>query len=703
MRAAAMAFARRTLLEWALLALALAAFAGLAAWQGWFWRLDRSAYDVAANLQVRAVPDDVLIVAIDEESLARIGRWPWRRAVHATLLQRLTHAGVRAVALDLVLTEPSADDAVLAAAMRRNGRVVLPVVQQDFGPGLHAEGLPVAPLARAAAGLGHIGLELDADGIVRSVYLWAGMGAPRYPQLALALLAVARQAVPGQVVPGQAVRQAGSADAGVDEPGARAGMGPGGGLWRQGGRFYLRFAGPPGSYHSVSYVDVLTGAVPDEVLRGKLVLVGASAAGLGDAYPRPASGRARLMPGVEWHATVLDNLRTHAAIVPVSRSVVTALTALVAVAALLGQLLLSPRGGLLLALALAIGVPLGAAVLLLWGGLWLPPAPMLLGVVLAYPLWAWRRLEAAQRFMDAELQALRAEVPAATAVSAADTPRGPLEARLAILRAATAQRRIDRQTREERLHFISHDLRAPLAAIVTLTEGAYHPASLHHASQDGAAGQAADARLPAEPYHALQRAGRYAHSALALADDLVRLGRAEAADPRRFARVELAALADEATDEMWVQATARRITLATHYEGLEDAAVLGDRALLRRALANLLGNAIAHGPPGSTVSVAVHHADADGFFRIAVTDQGAGIAPERLPDLFTRYHRGDAGHAPDGSKGLDESRGAGIGLGLLIVKTIVERHGGTVAVRSEPGVGSCFSMRLPAYQEPDRP
>jgi signal transduction histidine kinase len=445
-------------------------------------------------------------------------------------------------------------------------------------------------------------------------------------------------------------------------------------------------------------VDVLTGAVPDAALRGKLVLVGASAAGLGDAYPAPAVGGARLMPGVEWHATVLDNLRTRAAIVPLPRPVVTALAVFVAVAALLGQWLLAPRSGLLLALALALGVPLGATALLLWGGLWLPPAPLLLGGLLAYPLWSWRRLEAAQRFMDAELEALHAEMPAATPATTADLPHGPLEARLAILRAATAQQRAERQARKERLGFISHDLRAPLAAIVTLAERTQDLAAVQGVQDEGAAERDvpadADARLPAASQPALQLAGRYARNALDLADDLVRLGRAEAADPRRFAPVELAALADEAADAMWVQATARRVTLTTHYEGLEDATVPGDRALLRRALTNLLGNAITHSPPGSTVSVAVH-ADAGGFYRMDVTDQGAGIAPEQLPDLFTRYQRGDA--AKDGG---DESRGAGIGLGLLIVKTVAERHGGAVAVRSQPGAGSCFSMRLPAYHGP---
>src|SRR5690606_14721612 len=86
----------------------------------------------AVGLDGRPAPDDILIVAIDEPSLAALGRWPWRRTVHAALLNRLGQAGVRGVGLDVILSEPDTehpqDDALLAEAMRGNVPVVLPLI-----------------------------------------------------------------------------------------------------------------------------------------------------------------------------------------------------------------------------------------------------------------------------------------------------------------------------------------------------------------------------------------------------------------------------------------------------------------------------------------------------------------------------------------------------------------------------------------------
>lgn len=215
------------------------------------------------------------------------------------------------------------------------------------------------------------------------------------------------------------------------------------------------------------------------------------------------------------------------------------------------------------------------------------------------------------------------------------------------------------------MRFISHDLRSPLASIVTLIDDTSR--SARPSSTDK-----------------LALIGRYAHGALDLADDLFRLARAEAADPRRFVELDAATLAQDAADEAWAASEQKsiRITLAT--ECAWDAAVLGDAGLLRRAITNLLDNAIKYSPPKTAVHVSLRE-DGENLL-IQVADQGYGIAPEHIGQLFTRYARFSA-------PGQPEARGAG--LGLVMVKTVVERHGGSVAVSSVLGEGTTFSVRLP--------
>src|SRR5699024_4150684 len=110
---------------------------------------------------------DIVIVAIDDNSIQELGIWPWRRARHAEVLQQLRSA--RAVALDLLLSEQNpawpADDFILAEAIRQHGRVVLPVV---IGETQNPITRPLPVLARAAAGLGYIDIHADSDGVVRS-------------------------------------------------------------------------------------------------------------------------------------------------------------------------------------------------------------------------------------------------------------------------------------------------------------------------------------------------------------------------------------------------------------------------------------------------------------------------------------------------------------------------------------------------------
>ena len=400
------------------------------------WRIDHALYDAAMRGQ--PAPDDVVIVAIDDASVAALGRWPWPRAVHAGLLQRLRAAGVRGVALDVIFTEPEAPatggDAALAAAMAAGPPTVLPLlaerVRTPGGAGTLREQLPIAPLARAAAALGHAHVEIDRDGIARSVFLREGPGTPRRAHFALALL---ERVDPAQLAPLRGLRHPDLAGAARD-------------AWVRDYRLMIPFLGPPGHFTTVSYVDVLRGAVDASRLRGRWVLVGATAQGLGDAYATPLSRGGLTTPGVELGANVLQALRSGRGIVPAGGTTRFLLGALPLLAAFAGFLALSPRRSLLLLAALWIATLGVGALLLREGDWWWPPAAALAVLTAAYPLWNWRRLEATQRFLDEEFTRLMAErTPLAREpapdLAAPASGGDPLQRRIELVDAATTRLR----------------------------------------------------------------------------------------------------------------------------------------------------------------------------------------------------------------------------------------------------------------------
>ncbi len=645
---------RRTQAEWLSLTAILALVAALAAWQSWLWRADYLIYDLGLSLGGRVPPSDLVIIAIDDESLARIGRWPWRRAVHATLLEKLRAADVAVVGMDIILTESDGAEAdgdrLLAEAIRKNGRVILPVVQRSLGPGLIAEGRPIPILADAAAGLGHIELALDADGIFRSIYLWGGIGSAKYPQLALAMMQF--------VTPEIAAKFGKPADRETVATGFRQ-------YWMRDLWTHVKFAGPPGTYKTISYVDVLTGAVPDSELAGKRVLIGATAAGLGDILPTPMSSLGRPMPGVEIHATVFDALRLNDMVTWLPPGSQIAITVTITIALMLGLLFFSPRNGLIMSAATGGMVLLGTLLLLSHGGIWIPPSAALFTAALAYPLWSWRRLEAAQRYMDAELKSLHEMDPNASDVGPLAKSFDPLEARINIVRAVAQRQRAIQKTRDDTMRFISHDIRSPLASVITLIDGANHDAGNDQSEK-------------------LTKVGRYAQIALDLADDFFRLARAETLDSRKFIELDLTSLAQEAADEVWALAQAKGIRISISDEGPGECLILGDASLLSRALTNLLNNAIKYSADNTEVNVTIR--EAGPFWELAVEDKGFGIAAEDMSRLFNRYER----IIRD-----DQPVQPGVGLGLVIVKTIVEKHGGQITVESRLGEGTTFLIKLP--------
>ncbi|SQK86108.1 two-component sensor [Pseudomonas aeruginosa] len=353
--------------------------------------LNNLLYDRLRNLAPLAVDPRILVVAIDDRSLESLGRWPWPRSVHAELLDRLAAAGARSVLLDVIFSEPSSNpdsDRQLARSLCRAGNVLLPLLREsvpryDEPP---REIPPTAPLAGCAAGIGHINVEADSDGTVRSVYLREGpLGQPR-PLLAWQAFADAG-AMP-MPMPG------------LDDMRNLPG-------WQRDHAIRIPFIGADAGFPSVPYVSVLRGEVPDSLLRDRLVLVGATAPGLGDRYVTPLSASLGTTPGVEIQANILNGLLQQRTAVDLQPWLAALLSA-AGVALLLGLMLFRSRHALLLTLACA-ALALGLSWALLLNGWWWSPLASLVGLLLAYLIWSWRRLNAVLAYFGWELARLDRE------------------------------------------------------------------------------------------------------------------------------------------------------------------------------------------------------------------------------------------------------------------------------------------------------
>ncbi len=156
--------------------------------------------------------------------------------------------------------------------------------------------------------------------------------------------------------------------------------------------------------------------------------------------------------------------------------------------------------------------------------------------------------------------------------------------------------------------------------------------------------------------------------------------------PVSLVPLALEPLIQELVDELILLADDRQITLT--FEAQSVPSILGDAQWLKQALINLLDNALRYTPSGGAVTVRLQTAGQE--VTVAVEDTGHGIEPENIPHLFERFYRTDWARAKDS---------AGTGLGLPIVKEIMEAHNGSISVVSEVNKGSVFTLRLPALAQ----
>jgi heavy metal sensor kinase len=230
--------------------------------------------------------------------------------------------------------------------------------------------------------------------------------------------------------------------------------------------------------------------------------------------------------------------------------------------------------------------------------------------------------------------------------------------------------RLERAVREMRQFStaLAHELRTPLAAL----RGEIELALRQHPSTNG------ESRRLASQLEEIDRLKQ-------LIAQLLTLARAEAGDiVLAREQVNLGALTASLVDQLEPVAQAKSIDL--HLDPGGAVIVQGDSEWLERLVLNLVDNAIKFTPEGGRVVVRVAH-NGDSA-TIEVADTGSGISPDVLPHIFEPFFRGD----PARSAGAE-----GAGLGLSLVKWIVDRHKGRIQVHSTPGKGSTFAVVLPLY------
>lgn len=716
--------------------------------------LNNLLYDSLRRLTPLPVDPRILLVNIDDRSLKELGQWPWSRQVHADLLDRLSAVKPAGILFDVIFSEPArdpADDQRLARAICAASTVVLPLIRDGMPPAGQpvTQILPVAPLRNCARNIGHINVEADRDGVVRSLYLREGPRGNMTPQLAWLAYQLSGQA---------------SAMPGTSRPSDDT-------QWQRTNAIRIPFIGSAAGFPSVPYVSVLRGEVPPELLRNRLILVGATAPGLGDRYVTPLSASVGTTPGVEIQANILNGLLQERSIVEFPLWQATIL-AVALVAALLGLLLLRPRYALWLTLG-CMSVALFGAWGLLRLGHWWSPAACLLGMLLSYLIWNWRRLSVILAYFGWELARLDDEpkvlperrrasagqgdvlqarifaleqavsrtrdtrrfmadglecLPVATlitdpngnvllanrmarevfdnelvgksllgqlttlgypplqdgmcpplwaldVVEFRDTRQRSLRPELAPLLPADGDvalgwllsltdlsiERDAQQQRETLLRFLSHDLRAPHSAILALLDV-----------------QHSDAPIFAQIEQQVRRA-------LHLTESFVQLAKAES-DGYLFQPSLFAMLVLDAFDQVALIAQLKGIQLRHDLDEAGEEMVWADQSLLTRALFNLLENAVKYSPSGTVVNLSLR--SGVDWLECRITDQGAGIAPDDLLVLFGQYRRFTSS---EGSEGL--------GLGLSMVKTVIDRHAGKIHCESTLGQGTEFRLRLPLWRE----
>ncbi len=354
-------------------------------------------HDLWARLNKAEPPDDVVIIGIDSTSLQKIGRWPWSRDIQATLVRQITESKAQSLILDILFTEAdqasTGNDFMLSQVISENGNVILPILTGEYSAGkINPEKLPIPEITMAVAGLGHVFLPVDPDGIVRRVNLKSGFKSAHWSTLSLSLAEMLGE-VPEEL------------------PGKRLERSPIMFSWVSDYQVLIPFYGPSGTFKTLSASDVIEGDFETQSLRGKHVFVGVTATGLGDIQPTPVSSNSHPMSGVEVHATIFSALRDQRLVTASDYHLSYLVTAVLVLIVIFFYVRFTPGVGLIASFLLAFVPIIISFLLYVKQQLWYPPLSASIPILLSFPIWSWHRLDFVSRFIQDEINEMDTEIP----------------------------------------------------------------------------------------------------------------------------------------------------------------------------------------------------------------------------------------------------------------------------------------------------
>lgn len=563
--------------------------------------IDNAAYDWMFNLHLPAYPAArSALLTIDEASLTATGGRQHLRKTLAGALEHVAAAKPSAVAIDLILAEPSDGDEALRAVFARTPNLVL-------GADIPQHGGWEWPIFRAQArAVGHV--HADPDPVSRHLPLMKAQAGDRLWAMCLEAYRLTAQA---SILETPTDLEVGAMLIPARPETARA--------------MRIRYR-PPGAIQRLSLREVTEDPSRAALFAGKAVFVGFTAQS--EVKDRLMTPMEVMMPGVEIHAHAFETLAAGDFLTDAPAW--TGVFACIILAALAGLIFWRMPGW--------IAYVAGGVLLLLAHSL----PHLLFRQSIVFPtfaplLVAWLSVvgAAAYQYFGTRLQLVRTEQ--------------------------------ERSRYQQAIHFVTHEMRTPLTAI----QGSSELMSRYNLNPDKQKQMAQ--MINAES----KRLARMITTFL----NLERLG--DGSLDLKQEPFSVAQALEACVDRARLVAERKQMTIDVIQA--DDAALNGDRELMEYAIYNLLTNAVKYSPAETVVTVKSERRGNQ--LRLSVADQGMGMEPQEVKHIFDKFYR---------TKRAEAAGIEGTGIGLSIVLEIIRHHGGQIEVSSKPGLGSCFTLVLPA-------